>query len=252
MISPYATFANNPIWFSDPFGDTLRTDGSEASSTDIRSIAGEHSDIVSISSDNVVSIDFDKVKDQDRFKNKNGTFNEKKFNKYQRQALRHAGVRLINNMSNDKLNYFYAATPVHTLETRWNDTEEWEEFSVDLSNYSGNYVDDYSWFNNVSTTPRGTETDLGSNSDLRTRPANGYDGVVFIAPGSIYTQKNGITIQVSRASYVFHELQENYFRTHYKMSYPEAHKSSIFTEDNWLKNLFDNPTPGEFYRFKYD
>ena len=109
--------------------------------------------------------------------------------------------------------------------------------------------DQYAWFYNVSTTPY-------SDKDKGDMPRAGYDGAVFIALGEVEIDflepvSNGAlnerkaTRQI-RASMVFHELAESYFRTHGNgMSRDEAHNKAIA----WEGESFGNPKPGNFTRF---
>ncbi|MBL4709024.1 MAG: RHS repeat protein, partial [Flavobacteriales bacterium] len=251
-FSPYAINQGNPIRYSDPMGDTISTDGSDASNADIKSMGGKFSDVIKIGDDNKATIDFELVRNDDQFKNGAGEFVQKKFDRYQKKASKHAGIALINNMASDELNYFYAASFTYDIDVKWGSDGTWGTTSIDLSGDKGKVVKHYGWFNNSSVTPRGDENEdfypkNGEGKPLYSRPGNGYAGAVIIAPGTIYTNREGVKIVAPRASYVFHELQENYLRTHNKMSYPKAHSKSIFKEGG----LFGNPTPGEFKEFKY-
>src|SRR5690606_13251668 len=87
-LSWYSTFAGNPIWFNDPLGDTLRTDGTTASNNDIASIAGDYSNLVAFDENNKVYINYESAKE---------TFDtEEAFNNYVSQAKADEGIQLLN------------------------------------------------------------------------------------------------------------------------------------------------------------
>ena len=101
----------------------------------------------------------------------------------------------------------------------------------------------------------GTSCKLAPARDI---PLEGYDGAVYIAIGNVEidvleTQTFGPNMSRSynrtyqiRASMVYHELLENYYRTHGDgMTRDEAHKKATAVE--WQS--FGNPKPGEFTRF---
>gem|GEM_PF-5934081 len=87
--------------------------------------------------------------------------------------------------------------------------------------------------------------DYGGHED---RPRKGYDGHVIVAKSGTWYSSQGKEI---RASVVFHELAENYFRTHHNYNYygvgwlikkNSAHSEAVFREP---KYYFNNCKPGK-------
>ena len=72
-------------------------------------------------------------------------------------------------------------------------------------------------------------------------PKEGYDGHVILAKSGDWkeTNKKGFVTSI-RKSILFHELSENYYRTHYNMDYENAHYSAIAREGF----LYQRQTPG--------
>ena len=82
---------------------------------------------------------------------------------------------------------------------------------------------------------------FGAHKD---RPIQGYDGQVILSKSGTWEDISGKEI---RESVIFHELAENYYRTHYNYSYhgnilglKSAHSAAILLELNYFKN----PQPG--------
>ena len=222
-LSWYSTFAGNPIWFSDPLGDTLRTDGTTASNNDIASIAGDYSNLVAFDENNKVYINYESAKK---------TFDtEEAFNNYVSQAKADAGIQLLNLLIESDKNFFYATTttqpfiaycPSGTFQAQYvqNDINQFSSIGDRLSGQ-----DMYGVFKNLSTTPRGDE--------YGQLPTLGYDAEIYLAPGNFMIQspniRQGFLTQVPRQNVIVHELYESYFRTAdpRRLSYNDAHKMAI-------------------------
>jgi RHS repeat-associated protein len=101
---------------------------------------------------------------------------------------------------------------------------------------------------NVSITPRNVNGGIGNDED--TRPIKGVSGEVRVSANGSFEQhyKDGATEPVKRASIVFHELYENFQRTHFGLPYERAdgsgaHQNAINAEGN----TYGNPKPGNAY-----
>jgi RHS repeat-associated protein len=243
--SPYMSMGNNPIWFNDPLGDTLRTDNSDQANSDIKSLGGKkYQEIIDVSDPNNIKINFDLVKDKDKFK-KGGVFVEKKFEKFKIKAMKHAGIKLIDDVSKAQENILYTANWSITLI----DDEGLKE--VDFSELSGvtegNDGGGISGIYNHSITPRGDEYPSYKPGDPK------MQGHLNILPGEYTYLKKvegypDLTIKVSRGSVVYHELRENFLRTHEKMTYDNAHSQSKLDEGS----AFDNNNPGNTNQVTYE
>ena len=210
-ISQYATFANNPIWFSDPFGDTLFNDQATETQDDLKLAAGKYSDLLVFGNKGEVSIDWGKAPAK-------VLEDPKKLAKYKRKALKTKGFGVLNSMINDKEAYFYGtrATKVSILDRDKNTTNT-VLFPGTQNTYSFNNKD---WFLQLNTNDY-------SASKKGFAPGNKkYSAMTFILPGTAYTgglDAYGFKITIPRYNIVIHELNEAYQRTH-GMYYEDAHK----------------------------
>jgi RHS repeat-associated protein len=250
-ISNYNAFAGNPINFSDPLGDTLSLPG-KYENTRTNSI----NDINSlVKNDNLKYISV----------NDNGQVTLKGAPQELKNArLKDAGFELLSNIIEAQEHFYYSVgylTRVNSYDlnvpgsppTQPDDgldltkypvgsTISYDRTKINLYAADGRTVigevsDIQTTISNISKNLRGDEISYGNKQNTPGRKytdANGkyqyYDGVVRIAPGDYYNM-NGLTkVSVPRAAIVFHELYENYFRTHYGSTYKEAHAAAIQME----------------------
>ncbi len=250
-ISVYTAYAGNPVIGIDLLGDTLGVNSSNKQSmTDLMSI---------VKSEN------QKYIGQDSYGQL--TFNTKEFNKLSKHkqsiALQSdAGLDLLKNMIESKSNFWYAATNrIRYWETdlKGERIKKVEVFLDDFIKVGTKLGTDpipgiggiplYTSFTNLSNTRRGDEARMGggqlpAKEDRYNNYIRKYDGEVYIVPGSFYQTNLGITKEIPRASIVFHELLENYFRV-MGSSYENAHQSAIQSE-KYFKPLGNN-NPGSVY-----
>jgi len=246
-ISDYACFANNPIWFSDILGDTLHTDKTAQSNSDIKSVAGKYASLVNIAVDGNVTINYDLAKSDAKFKNKKGEFNQKKYDRFVSNAKKDIGIQLIEGMANAPENYLYQTSGVIGY------IEDGQGYEMDMSTLSG-YSEEY---NNGLAGIHGFSTEPRRDGNVDRMPIDkNVDGLVFIAKGIyesavIYETESGARTKeykrIPRSSMVYHELREIYLRTTHHLSYPEAHSQSIYNEGNH----YGNGNPGNTSRASY-
>ena len=102
---------------------------------------------------------------------------------------------------------------------------------------------------NLSSTLRGDEK---TNGNLQVMPnrrfssgitSKVFDGQLNVGRGVYYNMDGGTKIVVSRASIVFHELVENFYRV-CGSTYEVAHKAAIESERVSASKGFYNPNPG--------
>jgi RHS repeat-associated protein len=243
--SPYLTMSNNPIWYTDILGNDLDVKNDEASKKDVKDLAKtKNQDFIKIDDKGKVTLDF-------------GTKTEKEIKKILKND---GGLSLIKNLVDAKKEdgsaekYYYASTNERNGIVSWDNPDKFDNvcntaFNFDIAEKrAGTTVvpttanPDYSFLFNQSTTSRG-------DGNINTVPANGYDGSVQLSPGQLYTKgSDGVEYKVSRASFVFHELTENYYRTHFKYTYQNAHQKSQDLEPA----RYGNPNPGTVTKFVYD
>jgi hypothetical protein len=206
-ISQYATFALNPIWYSDVLGDTLKVSQDLQSTSDISSLVkSENSKFLRFNiSDMSVSLDFGNEDIVSLLSNDEG-------------------LSLIYDLVNAKENILYEATDIvlHKKE------DGSKAHSVMGFGFTNDGVANMSNFG----------ADSGGEHFMR--PRDGYDGQVSIAKNAEFSEWNGSNhVQKQRSTVVFHELAENYLRTHFKISYHPynncvgAHNGAVLREMNW-------------------
>ena len=81
---------------------------------------------------------------------------------------------------------------------------------------------------------------LDSEGGYTHKPKSGYDGHVILAESGAWKTSDGKDL---KTSLLFHELAENYYRTHKGFDYKCAHEAAIAREGLYYRNT----TPGRFY-----
>ncbi len=185
-LSPYAYCAWNPIKIVDPNGDSLYAlDAS--SQNDLRSIAGEYSDMLKFDDRGNVLLDY-----RGRDKNQINT--------------QHEGIGLLSSIIDSDCKILYEASDIALMRT------------VDGSKICGYMDDKETGVMNLST------FGFDSNNSLSYLPREGYDGQVVVSlSGEWIGVENGTK---NRTEIVSHELAENYARTVLGYDYngkPSAH-----------------------------
>jgi hypothetical protein len=165
---------------------------------------------------NKVTIDTKKLRDPSKFNDKNGNFDEKKFAKFEKRALKDKGIQLLNNLSTAKEEYFYSAGYSMIALSNDGNKGKFEYHSGDILDIAKDHL--YPQVN-ISITPH-----YQGQDDYKPLPP--YSGMVLLAPGEAQRYSNGIgspLITVPRSGIVYHELNEIYLRTHFSQSYDKAH-----------------------------
>lgn len=247
-LNPYNFVANNPLRYTDPTGDTIEVAGNQTSRDDINSLVRSKNQQYLSYNGNNLTLNF-------------GNMAQKDIDKLLKKDK---GLALLNNMVNASENFYYAATTKFDYIQTDASGNPTGRVTFDYANYfkSGDQlpaiikvdgrevqIDATAFFRNVSRTPRGDETQMGMGE----HPLNGYDGMVYIAPGSMQVQMNDpmtglpLTKEVPRASVIYHELNESYRRTHLKQNYSDAHNGSIRDEGGF----YGHPKPGSITTFTF-
>ena len=244
-ISDYACFGNNPILFSDMLGDIFDITDDKKSKSDVKSLAKTKK------SDNSKYLTFTKL---DNGNTRVGLdFGNLSKDESDRIINSDAGLSLINNLINAKddsgdLSFLYDAGDVDKgIDNNMTNTN-YNKFPSPLSN-----------INNWSTTPRMGLNGEGEMPEDPKNPPTSYSGYVRISSGAfagvdMNSKVNQITgkyatVILPRASVIYHELNENLYRTLWKMPYKiestnkGAHRSSIDDEKKG-GNPWNNPTIG--------
>ena len=190
--SSYSTFGRNPIWFSDPFGDTLKLP------TDPNTLPNSIKDIQSL-------VDA-----------KNQQYLQINGNNVSVQGANAAilasdgGLALINSLSTSSKNILYEAS-----DYALGNDEQGNKIAGTVGPNDGNG-------HGIINASNGGKDSKGKHEN---RPKDGFDGQVVINPGMQQTEQDasGAVVPKSRASIVFHELAENYERTNNNVNYNGAH-----------------------------
>ena len=224
-ISPYSYGANNPIKYVDVMGDSLRIANTDITKEYLNSsVNNRNQQYINYDSNGNVSLNFGDMTDK----------------QIQKALKNDSGLAVINDMINatdkdgNSENYYFEVS------NRREGIDEFGlAFNMDVTTVSGGSVSGietrgYEWFANYSTTK------YSDNASENVTPKKGIDGAVFISPGKVFdinpfTKQNE---QINMGRIIRHELRENYFRTHDKKSYKEAHKSAA-GQDTFTKFIFD-------------
>jgi hypothetical protein len=209
--SDYSCLGNNPNFYNDTKGDTLRVFGGN----DNKNIDKAKDDILSLLPEKLRSgVSFTQDQNNPNYYIVNYDFSHGVVG-YSHDATE-TGTILFENLSKDKLNYLYCVL-----------NEEITQGSHTKRNYL--FSSDNNGVINVSTTKfipynRSEESNLVNkgNDIVIGNPREGYDGQVCISSSRTwYTLcDDGVTtVAKPRASTVFHELWENYERTYNGLPY---------------------------------
>ena len=218
-VSPFNFTENSPILFIDMKGDSLDVNGNTKEAiSDIYSLVDEsyHSRI----SVNGTRVNFDK----------SGLGDE--------ELANDSGLALLAGLTSAEENYVYSVSNTAKIKNR----KTGEIFDQDLS--EGDQV------SNISVTPR-LPAPLSPGG---TTVLEGVEAEVTIHPHLRLYEYNseGEVVEKSRASIVFHELQESYERTTNKLPYMDpktntgAHTIAIDKEANFHKKSHQ---PGKARRY---
>jgi len=220
-LSPYGYAANNPIYFVDVQGDSLKVANTQITKDYLNSAVNKSNQrYIKYDENGNVSIDFGDVSKKAQ----------------QRLLNQDKGLAVINDMVNAKdadgnsENYYFEVS--NRREGVDGDGVAFD-MKVELTNgqsISGFETTGYEWFANYSTTK------YSDKQYENVTPKAGIDGAVFFSPGTVYEYSNGPP--TAMGNYVKHELRENYIRTHEKKSYSEAHPAAGGTM-SFSKFIFD-------------
>jgi hypothetical protein len=273
-FSPYNCFAGNPIWYNDTKGDTLDIPASTATTTTPESNARRTSEndiysllrnqnnkqYIQIDRNGRVSIDFKKFGPLDLGK----------------ALTTDKGFALLYNMITEPQFYYYSATQTtdvreHNLTT--GATTGPTPFTSSVQHPPGSVINGIATLNpltgasninrmvqNLANTLRGDEAQQMNNvQQMPGRYIFGknkvfYDGQVTLARGQTYNLVRGnimgfpttLPIVVPRASIVFHELLENYYRVN-GYNYPRAHAAARKDEGTSFGNPYPG-SPGDYFK----
>ncbi len=216
-------FGNNPIWSSDPLGDTWRVGTDANSKKDVASLTRDKNQkYVKIGENGNVTLDFGKMSQ----------------NKINKLLKKDDGLSLINTLVNAKdasgkdLNFFYSVSPegmrMYSTGSALSPSD-YEHANGEAAIGSGGILSQF--YYNASNTEFGLDS-KGNASDYPL-PKSGYDGQVAVLPGQAigkYSEmqeqsqpSSGVGLHSTtvirtivavdvRDKLIKHELYENYLR----------------------------------------
>jgi RHS repeat-associated protein len=220
-LSPYGYAANNPTYYVDVQGDSLKVANTQITKDYLNSAVNKSNQkYIKYDDNGNVSLDFGDITA-----------------KAQKRLLKQdEGLAVINNMVNatdvegNSENYYFEVS--NRREGIDGDGAAFD-MKVELTNgksISGFETKGYEWFANYST------TNYSDQQHENVTPKAGIDGAVFVSPGKVYEYINGPPSPMG--NYVKHELRENYIRTHEGKPYSEAHPAAGGTM-SFSKFIFD-------------
>ena len=216
-ISPYAYCAWNPVKLVDPNGCEL-----DIPSSDNKNRKQTESDILSlVNESNRSRVTFD---DKGHVKlNLDGLSKD--------ELKKDVGLSFLSDLVSSSKKYLYEASD-----------------EIDCGHIMDGFAQ--SMDDNTSGVVNASNNGLDSKGQYSYSPREGYDGQVILASSGTWTDDNGNN---ARASVLFHELVENYYRTDCGRNYYGsffklgAHEMAIRREGH----SFNNPHPGVFHKQQY-
>ena len=236
--SPYASMANNPMWFTDILGDDLDVGKNEQSRKDIRSLAtGDNQKYIKVDDQTgKVTLDFGEMNKEDVAK----------------VLKKDEGLNLINDLTTSPKKFYYSAAEVETYGS------EIGTNTLFFTSKDNNGV--------INASDNGKDSN-GGNAFM---PKKGYNGQVVISTQGEWEEKDktGTLVNKPRSSLVFHELAENFERTNNGCDYNGnksnggfgAHYKASKREGEWwgksnqpgVANYSGNPDNGMSYKDLYN
>ena len=218
-ISPYNSMGGNPILYSDKNGDDLDVGKSKQSKDDIKSLTKKENE-------KFVNIDENTGKVTVNF----GNMSKDDINKILKKD---EGLNLINDLATSNKKFYYSAAEVESF------TDELGKNAIKFLGKDPNGI--------INASDNGKDSN-GGNAFL---PKKGYNGQVVISNEGYFEENDkntGSSIRKVRSSLVFHELAENYERTHNGADYNGnktnggfgAHYKANQREGKWW-NKSDSP-----------
>lgn len=247
-LTPYSYAAANPARFTDPSGDSLVVPV-EQSLSDLQSLIRQ--DMVA-----AVTLSAKTVDPRGLVKSIFLNWGDKTEQQKQEAMQSDPGLRLLNDIitavdENGNNELYYYSTAESMIEIDPLDGHRYDISMGPHHNADGSVK--YNGIDNISVTPRDGKGFVAGEY----RPPLGTAGMVRIsAEGFFYnSNKDGsVTVWTDRASIVFHELFENFQRSHFKLPYemysngPGAHQNAVKTEGNRYNNIM--PGNSKFMPYK--
>jgi YD repeat-containing protein len=265
-ISSYNCFAGNPVWSSDPLGDTLKINATNSNTeADLRSIIRTgNQKYFSISSGGDVSFDkksFDKLSrgEQARLIDDNGFALVKDLV----ESTKNFWFSTTNRIRYEQTDILGNSIPDPTTGASQTFIDNRLDRFVAVGTQMGNTpipgvsgIPLYVTFTNLANTARGDEVQVGYGQKpskvFTVATATGtyqkkFDGELYMAPGQyFYTNPfTGTVINIPRPSIVYHEMMENFLRAN-GSPYQQAHEASKKSEGGQYGN---RQHPGEVSYF---